>query len=331
MARRSNTRTKPVGSRVPELDLGDYPLTWDEYIGQPAAKRMLRIAAKSARMRKKALGHILISHPTPGVGKTALAALIAREMGTTVRVVSGKIDVKRARMLFSELKDFDILLYDEAHQMMNGGKKDAEWFINYLQDGTIPGPRGNEIQPKVTIVAATTDAGKIPDAIAGRFLIQPPMEDYDEVEGAQIAVALSRKVLVPDGLPELHPDDATAIAAAANNNPRGMRRLLTVLLDLAITEELPVVDGRYDVPGLLDELCITDDGLDLTAQQYLETLGSEFDGQAGEKALEDRLGQAGGLASIERLLMDKGYVVRTRTGRTLTRSGITRYRELVAS
>lgn len=311
---------------APILDGHDYPRRWPELVGQEAAKRMLQVAAKSARIRKEPLGHVLLSHGTPGIGKTSLAVLIATEMKTTCRVASGVMTRDKARLVFSEMQDRDVLLYDEFHQVMDSGKKNAEWMLSYLQDGVIMGPLGPEEQPRVTIIAATTDAGRIPDSITSRFLA-PPLREYTGEEATRIAMSMSGKVLIE--LPKLGKAEAAAIAAAAHNNPRAIRKLLEVLRDMVITKELPLRGGRYNVDALLEFQGITPDGLDHVAQRYLRALAMEFDGSAGAKALEDRLQQPGGLSSIERVLMDKGLVAKTRTGRTLTQAGIKRFRELL--
>lgn len=315
------------------INAADYPSTWKEYIGQDAAKRVLMVAAKSAKMRKDMLQHTLIAHPTPGVGKTALALLIANEMGTNVRTVSGAVDKDKARIIFATMQDNDVLFWDEAHQMVDSGKKKAEWLLTYLQDGTIAGPLGMEVQPRVTIVAATTDAHKIPENIASRFTLRPPMGDYLPEEATKIAQMLAAKVLEPLDLPRLAPADAALIATASRGNPRAMRQLLLNLRDLTITDELPLLrKGRaYDIPALLERLDIQADGLTPEAVKYLQILAREFGGTAGAKPLEDRLQMSGGLDSIERVLMDLGMVAKTRSGRTITQAGIRRYLELEAS
>lgn len=311
------------------LDTHGYPTRWRDYIGQEPAQRMLQVAVKSAKIRKQPLPHVLIAHPSPGVGKTALANLVARSLNKPCRVISGAVNANKARMLFADMNDFDVLLYDEIHEIMDAGRKNAEWTLTYLQDGTLPGPFGAELQPRVTIIGATTEAGRMPDNIVRRF-IQPPMQDYTEDEAAKIAIVMSRDVLGEFDLPPLAKRNAMAIAAAAVNNPGAIRNLLIVLRDMSITGEIPLKGKGYDVGELLVRQGVTPDGLDPTAQRYLTTLAHEFDGAAGAKAMEDRLQQAGGLQRVERILMDKGLLVKTRSGRTLTQAGIGRVRELVA-
>jgi holliday junction DNA helicase RuvB len=310
---------------APTLDLSNYPSRWSEYIGQEKAKKVLQVASKSARMRKAPLPHTLIAHPTPGIGKTALAVLTSIELGRPVRMISGQVHRDYARLLFSEMEDNDVLIYDEAHQMMDAGKKKAEWLLHYLQDGVIMGPLGPEPQPRVTIIAATTDANRIPENIRSRFEC-PPLTDYTTEEAAKIVTLMSGSLM--EGLPKVTGVQAEALASAAANNPRAIRRLLLNLRDMTLAGELTRKGRLYDIEGLLAFQGISPDGLDPTMQKYLVTLASEFQGTAGAKTLEDRLQQPGGLGTVERTLMEKGYVAKTRTGRTLTQAGIRRYREL---
>ncbi len=308
-------------------ETGDYPRRWADYIGQEPAKKMLQVAAQSARLRKAPLDHVLIGHPTAGIGKTALANLIAVEMRRPCRVVSGVLSGTKARFMFSDMNDGDILFYDEFHQVMDAGKKVAEWLLHYLQDGVIIGPLGPEPQPRVTIVAATTDVGRLPATIVSRFHLQPMLVEYTDEQAARVAQVMARRVLTDD-LPKLTKSDGLLVAQAANNNPRAIRSQLVTLRDLALTGTLPVVKGRYDIPGLLDWQGITQDGLDMVAQAYLTILAIEFGGSAGERALAARLARPGGLGSVEQVLMAKGLIARTRSGRALTQAGIKRVREL---
>ena len=193
------------------------------------------------------------------MGKTALASLVAHELQRPCRVISGPMPVGRIRLLFSQMKDRDVLLYDEFHTVMQAGKKNTEWLNNYLQDGVLPGPVGAEVQPRVTIIAATTDIGRIPDAIVSKFPLRPPMEDYSEEEAAKIAQVMAPRIL-GRGAPKLTKPEAQMIAVAANCNPRAIRQLLRVLRDATLTKALPMAKGRYNIPGLLDWAGITRTG-----------------------------------------------------------------------
>lgn len=297
---------------------GDYPTTWDGFIGQDQAKRQLQIACKSAKTRGKPLDHVLIASGVPGIGKTSLAQLIAIEMGGEVVVLSGTPTVNEARIILSSMSDGDILFFDEVHRAVQGGKGKAEWLLHLLQDGTLVGPLGPEATPKITVIAATTDVGKLPSTIIDRFAHRPVLQPYSEQEGTEIALTLAARLGA-----EIDISDAARIAKAASNSPRVMRSLLVSVRDLLETE------GAYKFEEVLDWKGLTEDGLTETCQRYLKVMLTDFQGQAGRAALMDRLQEPGGLLDTERLLQDKGLIASTKAGRTLTQAGIVRARALV--
>ena len=315
-----------IDNFAPLLDNRDYPTKPSQYIGQARAVESLRLAAKSAKMRKAPMEHVFITHPTPGIGKTALAVLTANALGRDVRVVNPHLRPEGARLLCARLNDRDVLFVDEFHKVMDNGKKNAEWWQDFLQDGFIMGPRGPEGVARVTVIAATTDAATIPGAIRSRFPLQPPMVDYTLPEAAKIVTILSVRLLVPEGLPKVTGKDALAIATAAHANPRAITRHLKVLRDMVVAKRMK--DG-YDIPALLAFQGISPDGLDDRAREYLNVLALEFQGLAGGTPLADRLG--GQIELTEQLLMGKGYIAKTRSGRVLTEAGIRRQQELEAS
>jgi Holliday junction DNA helicase RuvB len=305
---------------------GDYPADWDDFVGQEQAKRQLMIACRSAKMRGVPLDHVLLASGIPGIGKTSLALLIAQEMGGNLVVASGSMGFKEARIILSDMEDGDILFYDEFHRAVQGGKGNAEWLLHLLQDGVLVGPLGPEEQPKITVIAATTDAGKLPETIISRFPLKPVLAQYTEDEAAAIAVTLAGRIF-PKNMPL--PDDETAhkVALAASCNPRAMKGLLVALRDIALVSDEPV----FDMPAALDWVGVTADGLTQSCQRYLVCMLVDFQGQAGRAAVQDRMQEPGGLAETERLLSDKGYLGRTAAGRILTKHGIRRARELSRS
>lgn len=308
-----------------DTESGHYPRHWDEFIGQADAAKLLRMSARSAKIRNEPLDHVLIAHGTPGIGKTALAGLVAQEMGTACLMVSGQINQTEAGILLENMNDMDILFYDEFHQVVQGGRGKAEWLLHYLQDGTLLDAMNSwEGLPRVTIVAATTDPGKIPRTITDRFPLVPALRDYSDEEAAQIALVLSNRVLAAAKLTPLSESQAAALARGASANPRTIRNHLCVLRDLVVTGEL----DDYDIPALLAWQGVTEDGLTPAAQEYLTVLVGEFAGQAGLSTMEQRLNQPGGLALVEQALLRKGYIVKTRSGRQATGVGVRRVKAL---
>jgi Holliday junction DNA helicase RuvB len=310
---------------------GEYPNNWNEFVGQDKAKRQLRIASGAAKLRGKNLGHTLLSSQFAGIGKTSLALLVAKEMDTQVLITTGAMTLADVRVMFTKLEDGDILFIDEIHKVMDSGKKNAEWLLHYLQDGVLLTPFGPEEVARCTVIGATTDVGVLPEPVKERFTVQPELVAYTDVEGQSIAQAMSLKVMVPDGLAPVHAEVAQAVAAAASNRPRWMRRLLEAMRDLALVGEIPRPrTGKYDMDSTLAFTGLTHDGLTPEAQAYLKVLFVDMRAQAtGLAVLKERLGQVGrGLSEIEQLLMNKEYVALTKGGRMLTSTGLRRAKAL---
>lgn len=304
---------------------GEYPRSWDEYVGQEQAKRQLQIFALSAKERGKPMGHVLLRSGQPGIGKTTLALLSAATMDTSVHIVTGKITFKQARLLLTCCEDGDILFIDEIHSMVRGGAGQSEWMLPFLETGALVGPFGPEEVPAITVIGATTDDGRLPDTFLSRFT---PIDlvPYTDDEAARIAAVMGGRML--HGFPAPGEDLCRGIARAANNNPRMIRTILANIRDLAVVEG---VDGGFNFSEALTFLGLSEDGLDRKAQRYLGTLFKMFSGTAGEKAIRDTMQEPGGLASTERLLQNKGLLTLTAAGRTLTQEGIRRAKNLVSA
>lgn len=297
-----------------KLNVTDYPLTWDEFIGQDRAKKQLRMAVQSAISRKAPMDHVLLASGVPGIGKTALAMLISSELCRPMLAVSGRVDANAARVVLMGMEDNSILFIDEIHRLVQGGKSHAEWLLHLLQDGAIVGPRGPERMPPITVIAATTDIGRLPETIVSRFPIRPVLEPYSEKEAREIVQMMAYNSKI-----ELTEDELTSVARAGNCNPRRMSSILRALRDQVEVHDETNIDEALEWMG------ITPDGLDDLAQRYLLALVFTFNGQAGVKPLEDALYEgSGNLEITERLLMDRGLLVRERTGRTPTQAGIRR-------
>lgn len=308
---------------------GDYPQSWDKVIGQDRAKHQLRTACEAAKLRGTRLRHALISSGSPGIGKTTLAALCAMEMGAGYRVVSGVIKPADGRKLLKSMNDLDVLVIEEIHRMVGVSKRDAEWLLNYMENGVYVGPMGKEDVPNVTVIGTTTQASSLPQPVLDRFPLRPALTEYTEDEAASISMILADSVFKGE-LPLPSTDNAYDIAAAANNNPRLMRNLLQNLSDLAVVDRsVHSEEAGYDLTQVLMDAGLTRDGLDETAQRYLDVLAFEYDGEpAGAGVLKERLREPGGLEQVERILLDKGYISLSKRGRVLTADGFERARSL---
>lgn len=308
-----------------------YPTCWEDYIGQESAKVQLQAACFSARSRKAVLSHVLIATGAHGVGKTALARLIAAELGSGFVEVQGMLAEKDGIRILRTMEDGDVLLWDEFHLAIVGGKSKAEWLLSYLQDGVIVSKTGVVQVPKVTIIAATTDAQKLPETIISRFKIQPAIEPYTLFEGAQIAMVKVRGGIFDVGqltLPSM--TTCVEVARAANCNPRDIDTLLCTLRDAAISKHTTTdAEGNYNLDKTLEWVGRTEDGLDRLAQDFMCVLLAQFGGEAGEKTIANALGEPTPPRHTEKLLIQKGYVSITAKGRMLTEAGIKRTVELL--
>lgn len=310
---------------------GEYPTTWKAFIGQDAAKEQLITRARSARARRVRLPHTLLACGQPGIGKTSLALLLAQEMRAELKIASGQITMQDARLLFAEMQDGGCLFIDEIHQVAAGSSTRAEWLLHYLQDGMLIGPLGPEKQPEITIIAATTEAGKLKPTILDRFEIRPALTGYTDEEATKIAQGMAKRIFTAHELPMPSPANCHAVAVAASCNPRVIRSILTALRDIALVHNGRNIQGRsYDLTEALAWLGLSADGLNDTMRRYLMVLFTDFAGDvAGQTALQDRLQEPGGLGETERLLMDKGLIVKSKAGRALSPEGIRRARTLV--
>lgn len=312
-----------------------YAQTWNEFIGQDAAKQDVQTRIGSALKRGTGLDHMLLASPHAGIGKTNLALLTSVYMGVKIQIES---DIAPAQLpyLFMDLKDGDILFLDEIHRMFSGGagaKARAEWLLQYLQDGILVTPQGTQYDPpKVTIIAATTDAGRIPRTVLDRFLITPTLHPYSNDDAALIALQMSQRILVSEDLAEPTVDVACRIATAAGNSPRIIRKILVAIRDLVTHEQVEENGGDYDLKAALNMAGVDADGLTEQARRYLTIMLRDFHGlPVGQQQLTRRLGEVGhGMGGLEDQLLNLGLLAFTRQGRQLTPAGMRRARQLVA-
>lgn len=302
------------------LDDPQYPQSWDAYIGQEDAKAMLRAAITRAKVRGEQLRHVLIASGQPGCGKSALAILIARELDTRCFTISGTPNATQVRQLIMAMYDGDVLFVDEVHRLVNGNKAKAEWLLHLLQDGVLMGPTGIERKLNITVIAATTDVGKLPETITDRFSIKPILMPYTHEEATAIACEYAGKVVPPLPLPPLA--DLEVFVQAGDCNPRRIKQLIQQAIDCMYDE-----DG-YSVQTVLDRAGMTVDGLDRTQQRYLVLLRNV--GQTMGEAQIRNLLQEVNLVHQERRLSEKGFITFTKSGRMLTGDGIARADDLIA-
>jgi Holliday junction DNA helicase RuvB len=300
--------------------VSEYPTTWDDYIGQAKAKRALRIAAESARLRDVPMCHVLITCPDGGVGKTALATLVAMQLGSRLETISEPPDPTKFRSLILGMDDGDVLLIDELHRFAK-----VQYLHHLLQDGLVTGRDGVlEPAPAITVIGATTDVHDLHDTIVGRFQMRLDLEPYTTEEAVDIAKVMSRQIF--DGL--RFPDDPCLedIVEATNHNPRAIKQLLSTIRDEALVGETEWEEGYgWVIESALDTCNLRRDGLRDEHLAYLLLL-KRMNGQAGLVNLAKQLGGKKAVEKIERLLFARDLVEPTSSGRQLTADGRDRVR-----
>lgn len=285
----------PTPKHGDEIFEGDYPHSWDELVGQKTAVSQITAAMRSAFMRDARLDHVLLSSGLHGVGKSSIARLIAWGMRAGFTELSGQVSVDEARVVLRGMADGDVLFYDEIHLAVSGGKAKAEWLLHLLQDGRLLTARGAEQAPNITVVAATTDAGRLPLTILSRFPIKPVIEGYNEDDATLIAEQLARRLgMGTDVLPMPSSAVLRQVAVASNASPRDMRSLLIALRDV----HLGLGQG-YDLDQALAWVGVTPDGLSRPAQDYLITMLVMCEGRAGAATIASALKEPGPLAHTE--------------------------------
>lgn len=313
------------GDEIFTGDAADYPRTWDGLVGQVAAKNHLQTVIESAIARKAPIDHTLIQSGMPGVGKTTIAQIMAYSAECGLLMVSGALTVDDARDLLNQCEDRDILFWDEFHLAVAGNKNRADWLLPFMTDGVLVTKRGREPVPRVGLIAATTEAGKLLPTLVGRFVNQPLLVPYTVEEATLIVQMLAQRLKYRVSRSEdwIPIDIASKIAVAADLNPRMAKRILSTLRDMTLARE------RFALDVALDRVGVTRDGLTRDQQGILLALGTAKNLTLSERTIQAVLGEPGSLKYAEHSLIQRGYVEIGGQGRTLTDEGHKRAKELI--
>ncbi|PVE59017.1 Holliday junction branch migration DNA helicase RuvB [Arthrobacter sp. TPD3018] len=314
-----------TASRRPEdVDAALRPKSLDDFVGQQAARENLRVFIEAARGRGDALDHVLFFGP-PGLGKTTLAQIIAREMGVGFRATSGPVIAKSGDLaaLLTNLEDGDVLFIDEIHRLQPAVE---EVLYPAMEDRALDlmigeGPSARSVRidlPRFTLVGATTRQGLLTTPLRDRFGIPVRLQFYTVEE-------LTRVVTRAAGLLDLAiaPDGAAEIARRARGTPRIAGRLLRRVRDFANVAGTPTVD-RMAADRALNRLEVDALGLDAMDRRYLHMIADIYrGGPVGVETLAAGLSEPRDTIEevIEPYLIQLGLVARTARGRVLNAGG----------
>ena len=292
-----------------------------DFVGQENIKHKLGIVIQAAKQRGEALGHCLLNGP-PGLGKTTLAGIIAKSMGTQLVVTSGPVIEKPGDLagILTNLNEGDVLFIDEIHRL---NRTVEEYLYPAMEDFSLDllidsGPSARSVQVKLkpfTLVGATTRSGLLSSPMRSRFGLHLRL-DYYSPESLQTILQRSSQIL---GI-SLSKEAALAIAKRARGTPRIANNLLRWVRDVAQIQNLDKIDPEL-AHEALNKLEIDEKGLDEMDKKFLQLIIDHYDGgPVGINTLAAALSEeAHTLEEVyEPYLIMQGFLKRTPRGREVT-------------
>ena len=304
------------------LDLTLRPKTWDDYIGQGKVKKSIKVMIEAAKQRKEMPEHLLF-YGGPGLGKTSLSYLFAKEMDANLRITSGPAIERIGDLasILTNLSDGDVLFIDECHRL---NKIIEEYLYPAMEDfklnivlGKGPMARTMELKiPNFTLIGATTRLALLSSPLRDRFGAIFQLDFY-KPEDLEKIIQHSVKILEI----EIEPEAIKIIAQRSRFTPRVVNRLLKRVRDWAQVEGKGIITNDI-AKSSLDFLEIDKQGLEIGDRKILETIIKKFDG--GPVGLQNLAAASGEeqdtiLDVYEPYLMQLGFIQRTPRGRIATK------------
>lgn len=300
------------------------PLSLDEFIGQKSLRENLRVFVQSARSRGDAMDHVLLFGP-PGLGKTTLAQIIAKELGVGFRATSGPVIGKAGDLaaILTNLEPHDVLFIDEIHRL---SPVVEEILYPAMEDRKLDliigeGPAARSVQIDLvpfTLVGATTRSGLLTNPLRDRFGIPMRLEFYTPDELTLIVARVAKLLAMP-----VTADGAHEIARRSRGTPRIAGRLTRRVRDFAQADQVKSID-RKNVDQALQRLDVDAAGLDSMDRRYLSCIADNYGGgPVGVETLSAALSEQRDMIEdvIEPYLIQQGLVQRTPRGRALSVKG----------
>lgn len=297
------------------------PQSLDEFIGQEQARANLKVFIQAAKARGDALDHVLFAGP-PGLGKTTLAQIMAKELGVGFRATSGPVISKAGDLaaLLTNLEERDVLFIDEIHRLNPAVEEilypAMEDFKLDLIIGEGPAARSVQIDlAKFTLVGATTRAGLLTTPLRDRFGIPVRLNFYSNEELESVVVRGARVLGAP-----MRADGAREIARRARGTPRIAGRLLRRVRDFAAVAGVETIDAGI-ADTALRALEVDSAGLDALDHRYLSCIAKHYEGgPVGIETLAAALSEPRDALEeiVEPYLLQQGFIGRTPRGRVLT-------------